>query len=213
MAAAPIGPDRLPEKAQIAQRETTPSREQEEFGMAVRFAGPLGGPLNGTNSDDVLWGAGGQDIISGLGGKDYLYGGSNNDVLDGGSGTDYLRGDGGNDVLFGGSGTDYLKGGTGSDTLQGGTGPDVLNGGSGTDYFVFGAADGTNTDTIEDFEVGIDRLKLGDGLQVIQDFRQDINFDGDRDTVLVLSNQATIVLLDIGTDQDWTLGAGNVLLA
>ena len=186
--------------------------------MAVRFAGPGGGPLTGTSGDDALWGAGGQDIISGLGGKDYLYGGSNNDSLDGGSGTDVLRGDGGNDYLFGNSGTDYLRGGTGNDTLRGGTGVDVLQGGLGADDFEFRIADGTSADTIEDFEVGVDQLKLGDGLQVIRDFREDFNLDGDRDTVLVLSNQSgtfqvAVVILDLGTDLDWSSNSGNVLLA
>ena len=186
--------------------------------MAVKFAGPLGGPLAGTSGDDVLWGAGGRDSIQGSGGNDYLYGGSSIDTLDGGPGTDYLRGDGGNDVLFGNSGTDYLKGGTGNDTLRGGTGVDVLQGGSGADDFEFRIADGTSTDTIEDFEVGVDQLKLGDGLQVIRDFREDFNLDGDRDTVLVLSNQTgtfqvAVVILDLGTDLNWSSNSGNVLLA
>ena len=186
--------------------------------MAVKFANPLGGTLTGTSGDDVLWGAGGEDIILGYGGKDYLYGGSSADTLDGGPGTDYLRGDGGNDLLLGNSGTDYLKGGAGSDTLRGGTGADVLQGGSGADYFEFQLADGTSTDTIEDFQVGLDRLKLGNGLRVIRDFREDFDFDGDRDTVLVLSNQTgsvqfAVVLLGLGTDLDWTAGAGNVLVA
>ncbi len=83
---------------------------------------------------------------------------------------------------------------------------------------MFRIADGTATDTIEDFEVGVDKLKLGDGLAVIQDFREDFNLDGDRDTVLVLSNpdgsfQTAVVLLGLGTDQNWTAGAGNTLLA
>lgn len=186
--------------------------------MSVKFASPLGGSLNGAGGDDVLWGAGGLDIISGGDGNDYLYGGSNNDTLRGGSGTDYLRGDGGNDQLFGDSGADYLKGGTGGDTLRGGTGADVLNGGSGADGFVFQTAYGTATDTIEDFEVGVDKLKLEDGLAVIQDFREDFDLDGDRDTVLVLSNsdgsfQTAVVLLGLGTDQNWAVGGGNVLLA
>ena len=186
--------------------------------MAVKFAGPWGGPLTGTSGGDVLWGAGGQDILSGLGGNDYLYGGSSNDTLDGGSGTDVLRGDGGNDRLLGRAGADYLKGGTGSDILRGGTGADVLQGGSGADDFEFRIADGTSTDAIEDFEVGSDQISLPDGLQVVRDFREDFNLDGDRDTVLILSNQTgtfqvAVVILDLGTDLNWTAGAGNVLVA
>lgn len=64
------------------------------------------------------------------------------------------------DTLLGMAGNDQLSGGAGDDTLFAGTGYDVLTGGAGEDVFVF-TADG-QSDRIEDFEFGVDRLHLGD---------------------------------------------------
>ncbi|MBU2359386.1 MAG: calcium-binding protein, partial [Alphaproteobacteria bacterium] len=72
-----------------------------------------------------------------------------NTTLTGGAGADLLTGLAGNDVLHGGAGEDILRDGAGSDTLFGG---------SGADIFVL-ARDGAR-DTIQDFEVGVDRLDL-----------------------------------------------------
>jgi Ca2+-binding RTX toxin-like protein len=163
--------------------------------MAIRFADNDGGGLTGSNSKDLLWGGDGDDTILGLNGADNLYGGYGDDSLDGGSGADYLRGEAGTDRLWGGSGSD------------------VLAGGSDTDYFIFRAADGTATDTIRDFRVGEDQLVLGDGLRVNANasFRADVDFDGRTDTVLTLSNDATIVLLGVGGNQNWGLAGSNVM--
>lgn len=163
--------------------------------MAIRFADNDGGGLTGSSSKDLLWGGDGDDIILGLNGADNLYGGYGDDSLDGGSGADYLRGEAGTDTLWGGSGSD------------------VLAGGSNTDYFIFRAADGTATDTIRDFRVGEDQLVLGDGLRVNANasFRADVDFDGRTDTVLTLSNDATIVLLGVRGSQNWSLSGPNVM--
>lgn len=87
-----------------------------------------------------------------------LQGDGAGDRLDGAAGDDILRGFGGDDRLYGGSGNDRLEGGRQDDLLYDGPGLDVLVGGDGADLFVF-AADG-QTDRIEDFEPGIDRLDL-----------------------------------------------------
>lgn len=162
--------------------------------MAIRYASITGGTLKGTDSDDLLWGRGGNDRIVGLGGDDMCYGGY---------GTDYL---------LGGAGSDHLRGAAGSDTLRGGSGADVLQGGADTDYFVFRPVDGTNIDTISDFQLGTDQLVLGGALTVDPDasFRADVNFDGETDTVLALSNSASIVLLSVGGVQDWSMTGPNV---
>ena len=55
-----------------------------------------------------------------------------------------------------------LVGGDGIDTLRGGFGNDVLTGGGGSDRFVLKATQGN--DTITDFEDGIDRIILKNGL-------------------------------------------------
>lgn len=76
----------------------------------------------------------------------------------GGAGADRLIGDARGDLLVGGAGNDTLNGGAGADLLMDGPGSDVMTGGSGADIFVL-ARDGA-TDTISDFEPGIDRLDL-----------------------------------------------------
>ncbi|RBP96849.1 Ca2+-binding RTX toxin-like protein [Rhodobacter sp. 140A] len=64
-------------------------------------------------------------------------------------------------VLTGNAGDNRLEGCRGNDTLIGGDGNDTLVGGSGADAFVFDERpDGTNVDTILDFEPGRDRLMM-----------------------------------------------------
>ncbi|OLP15879.1 glycerophosphodiester phosphodiesterase [Leptolyngbya sp. 'hensonii'] len=95
-------------------------------------------------SDDVINAQGGDDIIDGRGGNDLIRGGAGDDGLIGGSG---------HDILLGGSGNDLLYGDQGKDTLQGD---------AGKDGFIL--VRGTGTDTIVDFENGVDFLGLYDGL-------------------------------------------------
>lgn len=68
-----------------------------------------------------------------------------------------IDGGAGDDFLFSGAGNDTLIGGTGVDRLIGWKGDDVMTGGLGEeDRFIFGAGAGGGTDTITDFEVGLD---------------------------------------------------------
>ncbi len=64
------------------------------------------------------------------------------------------------DRIIGTSGGQVLSGGAGDDVLHDGSGTDTLVGGVGADVFVF-AADSTS-DTIADFEDGIDQIDLSD---------------------------------------------------
>ncbi|WP_163847738.1 calcium-binding protein [Pseudooceanicola aestuarii] len=80
------------------------------------------------------------------------------DVRLGADGADILSGGGKDDVLDGGAGDDTLSGGGGDDVLIAGAGFDHLTGGSGADVFVL--TPGEETVTIQDFEVGRDRLDL-----------------------------------------------------
>ncbi|MDJ0648089.1 MAG: calcium-binding protein [Xenococcaceae cyanobacterium MO_188.B19] len=107
--------------------------------------------LIGGKGDDTLKGGSGQDVLRGNRGDDYLFGGAGRDTLSGGRGDDYLFGDRGNDDLRGNRGNDILAGGRGSD---------VLKGGAGADIFVLSSDSGT--DTIIDFQDGIDRLSIDD---------------------------------------------------
>jgi Ca2+-binding RTX toxin-like protein len=59
-----------------------------------------------------------------------LYGGGGNDILTGGNGPG---------ILLGGDGTDTLTSGNGRDILIGGAGPDTLNGGNGDDILIAGS--------------------------------------------------------------------------
>jgi Ca2+-binding RTX toxin-like protein len=71
---------------------------------------------------------------------------------------DTMAGGGLDDLIWAGAGNDLLQGGAGADTLADGAGSDQLYGGAGADLFVL-AADGA-TDTIRDFQPGLDRLDL-----------------------------------------------------
>ncbi|MEM0908336.1 MAG: hypothetical protein AAGJ94_13285 [Pseudomonadota bacterium] len=64
----------------------------------------------------------------------------------------------GDDLLLGDGGNDELYGEGGNDSLQGGNGNDVNSGGEGFDRFIFDTSDGT--DTIIDFEQGIDTIEI-----------------------------------------------------
>lgn len=76
-----------------------------------------------------------------------------------GSGADEaLAGNTGADLIWGGGGDDTLSGGGGADVIFDGSGADTLTGGAGADIFVL-AAD-AETEVIEDFEFGVDRLDL-----------------------------------------------------
>jgi len=96
------------------------------------------------NSRDVINAQGGNDRISGLGGNDLLRGGD------------------GNDTLLGGEGRDTLLGGAGNDRLDGESGHNILAGGAGADIFVL-SRDGRAM--VTDFEDGVDRLGLSQGLK------------------------------------------------
>ncbi len=117
--------------------------------------------------DDILFGLGGADRLSGGNGDDYIYAGGGNDVeVIGGNGNDHLYGGAGNDTLDGGSGNDHLYGGTGTNTLNGSDGDDVLHGGVGDDIFKGG--NGFDTINYEDSPEGSDSMGVldGSGVQV-----------------------------------------------
>ncbi|AZV78663.1 hypothetical protein EBB79_12780 [Parasedimentitalea marina] len=85
--------------------------------------------LNGSNYYDVMLGDANDNVIETFGYRDILHGRDGNDTLDAGEG---------------------------NDDLSGGTGANLLIGGAGADNFIFETQNAT--DTIADFEVGIDSL-------------------------------------------------------
>lgn len=84
-------------------------------------------------------------------------------TLNGTSGKNTLNGTREEDTLKGKNGKDTLKGKGGNDLLNGGKGKDKLIGGDGEDAFLFrDKITSSNIDTIKDFEVGTDRIRLDD---------------------------------------------------
>ena len=64
------------------------------------------------------------------------------------------------DVLSGLSGNDLIDGGSGDDVLKPGAGDDTITGGNGADIFEFLGQFGK--DTITDFELGVDKIRILD---------------------------------------------------
>ena len=102
---------------------------------------------------------------------DRLSGGAGDDLIQGAGGNDILLGGAGHDLLFGEWGNDRLSGGDGDDVLAGGLGADRLTGGAGLDVFVFGftvapaafgldAGIGRARDVVTDFAQGQDLLRF-----------------------------------------------------
>jgi Ca2+-binding RTX toxin-like protein len=123
--------------------------------------------LIGFEGNDTLYGDAGDDDITGEWGNDVCYGGDGNDVVNGG-----WNDTGGRDTLYGGAGNDTIQGGKGDQT------DDVLSGGSGADVFYFGSEGddtgpyrGFGTDTITDFELGLDTINL----VAVHDVNKDYN--------------------------------------
>jgi Ca2+-binding RTX toxin-like protein len=85
-----------------------------------------------------------------------------------------LNDSGGDDALAGSDGNDILVGGDGDDLIIGGLGDDTLTGGDGRDSFAFSANGGEGNNTITDFDVATDLIRLSDV----------VNVDGDGDSDL-----------------------------
>ncbi|HYE41747.1 MAG TPA: hypothetical protein VEA15_00005, partial [Caulobacteraceae bacterium] len=64
------------------------------------------------------------------------------------------------DTLLGGLGDDTIDGGVGNDVIYSNGGDDILTGGTGADSFRF-TEGGSSSDTITDFEDGVDKIFIG----------------------------------------------------
>lgn len=124
--------------------------------------------LFGDAGDDVILAGDGNDFVAGGAGNDPLFGNNDDDILIGNAGDDVLNGESGDDILLAGTGNDQLFGGAGDDTLSGDRGTDILAGGTGRNVFLISPRSGGLTrntaDIISDFQPGIDRIALSEGL-------------------------------------------------
>lgn len=164
--------------------------------------GQGGFDVTGTDGGDPnAFGENGDDVIVTFGGDDAAVGFDGNDFIDVGDGDDRAFGSGGDDVVIGGTGNDILRGdneaaGNGDDTIIGGAGNDLLkgdgNGLIGNDTFVFAAGDGS--DTIEDFQTGVDTLDFS----AFGDADIDISQQGNDAVVTVGDDDVTLRGVDAG---------------
>jgi ELWxxDGT repeat protein len=129
--------------------------------FAALFAAALLAPPPETPGNDIIFG-----VLFGAGTNQWINGAAGDDLINGNKGTDVLTGGPGNDTLYGGMDNDFIKGASGDDVLFGDLGDDTLIGGSGSDRFVLGSGDGS--DTILDYEPGIDAFLLEPGLAIEQ---------------------------------------------
>lgn len=127
--------------------------------------------------------------VRGLGGADAIVTGLGDDTLRGGGGADELSGQGGQDLLDGGASNDTLTGGTDADIFR-----FTVNGGS---------------DTIVDYEDGVDVLEIsgfGTGLDSAAEVLNVTRDDGLGNVVIELPNPAaatftTILIQDVTKGQ------------
>ncbi len=144
-----------------------------------------------------IYGGDGNDELY-AGKNDRLFGENGDDILDAsqGKGGNRLYGGAGNDTLFAGT-NDFLSGGDGSDTLYAGKGGNTLYGGAGADkfYLAYNGAP-TSTNTVADFEVGIDSLVIL-GISGVTDFSKVTLAQKGADTLITAGGKDLAVLSGI----------------
>ncbi|SHL22878.1 M10 family metallopeptidase C-terminal domain-containing protein [Roseibium suaedae] len=173
--------------------------------------------LWGEAGDDVLRGDAGSDVLNGGTGNDWAYyqksdaaiivnlldglsehgghaegdtligiervlGSLYDDSITGDNNANFLRGFNGNDTLVGNGGDDILWGELGTDTLTGGTGKDTF-------HFI---ADGA-TDTVTDFEDGIDLLSINWGATSLSQLAISETGAGNVDTLISFGGNSILL--------------------
>lgn len=113
-------------------------------GIETLIGSELGDNLDTGAILTALFGAGGDDVLTGRGINELIAGNDGNDQIAGGAGFDTLEGDAGNDIITGSNGFDEITGGEGDDSLSGNNGFDLIDGGAGNDT----ASGGLGLDTI-----------------------------------------------------------------
>ncbi|KMK63978.1 putative calcium-binding protein [Puniceibacterium sp. IMCC21224] len=116
--------------------------------------------VGGSFGHDEVYGGSGDDSLGGGAGRDTIHAGEGNDIVGGGEGDDVIYGVAGSNFLAGGGRNDLIVGGHDADTINGGTGNDTLAGGAGEDLFIFNGLRVGEVDTIDDFTIGEDLIRL-----------------------------------------------------
>src|SRR5256714_5978657 len=171
-------------------------------GGAVNVLG--GTPTVANTSLIEIFGLGGDDNLSlneanGALPRALLFGDGGNDVLTGGSGNDQLFGQSGNDVLLGKGGNDLLFGGSENDVLTGGTGDDQVFGQSGNDRMIWNPGEGSDLNEGGD---GLDTVEVngGNGAEIFSVVANGTRVRFDRISPAPFS-------LDIGTSENLVVNA------
>jgi hypothetical protein len=130
--------------------------------------------------------------------SDNIQGNNVGGIISAGRGNDLINAAGGNDIVLCGTGNDRANGGTGDDLLDGGIGRNQLKGAQGADTFVLTR---NGTQIIQDFQDGIDRIGLSQGLVAeMLTFTQrgsDTVIQAGRNSLAVLKNvQANVITGD-----------------
>lgn len=129
-----------------------------------------------------------------------------NNVIFGSRSGDNLVGSNGSDLIYGYQENDSIAGGAGKDEIWPGSGLDIVSGGQGSDTFVLVWGEGTNT--ITDFEDGIDTIGLAR--------KTDHIFDQEAFSVTVETtdlNFADLIVGASGSDATVTIAATGEVLA
>ena len=160
--------------------------------------------LHGDNQSNWLIGREGDDQLYGYDGYDQMRGGNGHDTIFGGEGADDIRGEHNSDTLYGGAGGDTIDGGNHHDLIYGGSGDDFIIGSVGADTIwgeqgadTFHFADqGFQTDTIMDYEDGIDRLWFA---PAAADDLSDLTITGNGTTSVTIALAANTIVLNSAT--------------
>lgn len=164
------------------------------YDLTISLIVPMN-PIAGTTKADTIKGTPEPDLISGLAGNDTITGAAGADNIIGGNGNDSLSGNNGDDLLHGGVGNDTIIGGNGNDVLDGDKGADRLTGNKGADTFILGTNDGSSN--IMDFEVGIDKIALEEGMSF-----EDITLtNAGNNTSIVFADRTIGTLMNIEPSQ------------
>jgi Ca2+-binding RTX toxin-like protein len=179
-----------------------------------------------TESDDIIYGRQGSEVIDALAGNDTVYAMGGDDVVSGGAGDDQIDGGDGNDLLYGGAGQDVLNGGRGADILHGNDGDDVLKGGVNLDGREFNPlipVSGWNIDDRDELwgdagndtllgESGDDKLYGGEGADLLDGGTGNDYLDGGEGNDRLLGGDGDDQLFGGNGDDTLKGGAGADLL-